>query len=89
VLVLTEHHRADRVLLEVEREAIGVARELEHLAVAGIGQAMNTGDAVGDRHDRADVARLGDGLEVLDPLLDEVADLGCFDGHVNLFKSYA
>jgi hypothetical protein len=72
VLVLAQHHRADRVLLEVERESEGVARKLEHFAVAGIRQPMDAGDAVGDRDDRADVARLGDRLEALDPLLDQV-----------------
>src|SRR5579862_1707332 len=44
MLVVTQHDRADRVLLEVQRQAIGVARELEHLAVTRIGQTMNAGD---------------------------------------------
>ncbi len=81
VLVVAEHHRADGVLLEVQRQAEGVSRELQHLAVAGIGQAVDARDAVGDRHDRADVARLRDGLEAFDPLLDEIADFACLDGH--------
>ena len=34
------------------------------------------------RHDGADVARLGRGVEVLDARLDQVADFGCLDGHV-------
>src|SRR5487761_1494839 len=79
--VLAEHYRADGILLEVQRQAKGVARELQHLAVARIGQAMDAGDAVGDRHDRADVARLSNGFEALDPLLDEIADFACLDGH--------
>src|SRR5580693_6274221 len=82
MLVLAQHHRADRVLLEVQRQAKGVTGELQHLPVARIGESMDAGDAVGDRHDGADVARLRDRLEVLDPLLDQIADLGCLDGHV-------
>jgi hypothetical protein len=43
---------------------------------------VNAHDAVRDRDDRADVASLGDGFEILDPLLDEIADLGRFDGQL-------
>jgi len=71
-----------RILLEVERETEGVAGKLQHLAVTHVGEAVNAGDAVGDRDDRADVAGLGDGFEILDPLLDEIADLGRLDGHI-------
>jgi hypothetical protein len=67
-LVVAEHHRADRVLLEVQREAEDVARELEHLAVAHVGQAVDAADAVGDGDHRADVARFGSRLELLDAL---------------------
>src|SRR6185437_8614069 len=45
--------------------------------------AVAAGDAVGDRYDGADVASPSDRFEVLDPLLDQVADLGCLDGHVS------
>ena len=58
-LVLAEHHGADRVLLQVQREAEDVAGELEHFAVARIGEAVDAHDAVGHRHDAADVAGLG------------------------------
>jgi hypothetical protein len=53
VLVLAENHRADRVALEVEREAEGVRREFDHLALHHVRQAVDAADAVGDRHDRA------------------------------------
>ena len=82
VRVVAEHDGADRILLEVEREAEEVARELEHLAIACIGKAVDTADAIGHRNNRADVSRGGDVLEALDALLDEIADLGCLDGHV-------
>src|SRR5581483_2508597 len=83
MLVLTEHDRAHRVLLEIKRETEGVARKLEHLTVARVGKSMDAHDAVGNGNDRADVARLGDGFEVLDALLDEIADLGRLDGHLS------
>ena len=41
MLVVTEHDGADRVLLEVERQAEGVSGELEHLAVTRIGETVN------------------------------------------------
>ena len=44
--------------------------------------SVNTGNAVGDRHDRADVAGFRDAFEALDPLFDQIADLGCLDSHV-------
>ena len=62
VLVFAQHHRADRVALEVEREAERVARELEHLALHRVGQAVDAADAVGHRHDRALRAHLRAGV---------------------------
>ena len=53
VLVGAQDHRADRVALEVQREAERVVRELEHLALHRVGQAVDAADAVGDRHHRA------------------------------------
>ena len=84
VLVVAQDHRADRVALEVEREAEGVVRELEHLALHRVLQPVDAADAVGHRHDGPDAARLGGGGEVLDAGLDQVADLGSLDGHVAL-----
>ena len=66
VLVVAQHHRADRVALEVQREAERVVRELEHLALHHVGQAVDAADAVGHRHDRALRAHLRAGVEVLD-----------------------
>jgi hypothetical protein len=82
IRVVAEHDGADRILLEIECQAKEVARKFEHLAVARIGKTVDAADAVGDRDDGADVARGGYVLETLDALLDEIADLGCLDGHV-------
>jgi hypothetical protein len=73
-LVVAEDDRADRVLLEVQREAEQVARELDHFAVADIGQAVDAADAVRDRDDGADVAGFGSRFELADALLDQLAD---------------
>src|SRR6185312_9664700 len=83
MLVVAKDHGADRILLQIERQAEGVAGELQHFTVLGVRQPVDAGNAVGDRHDGADVASLSDRFEVLDPLLDQVADLGCLDGHVS------
>ena len=82
VLVFAQHHRAHRVALEVEREAEGVARKLEHLALHHVGQAVDAADAVGHRDHRALRARFERAAEVLDPALDEFADLGRIELHV-------
>ena len=80
-LVVAQHHGADRVLLEVQRQAEQVGGELQHFAVARVAQAVNAHDAVGDADHGADVAVLGCGLELIDARLDEVADFRCLDGH--------
>jgi hypothetical protein len=76
VLVRAHDHRADRVALEVEREAEGVLRELEHLPLHDAGEPVDAADAVGHRHDRALRADVRREREVLDLALDEVRDLG-------------
>ena len=81
VLVFAENHRADRVALEIQREAERVARELEHLALHHVGQPVNAADAVGDRHDRALRAHFGARVQVLDLALDEFADFGWIQLH--------
>jgi len=83
VLVVAEHHGAHRVLLQVQRQPEGVADELQHFAVTCVGKAVDAHDAVGDAHHRADIARLGRGLEFLDARLDQVADFRCLDGHID------
>ncbi len=80
--VVAEHDGADRILLEVQRETEQVPRELDHFAVANIGQAVDTANAVGHRNDRTDVAGFRRRFELFDSLLDEIRDLGCLDGHV-------
>src|SRR5690606_15651756 len=81
VLVLAEHDRADRVLLEVQREPDAAAGEFQHFAVLGVGKTVDAHDTVRDGHDRTDVALFGGALELLDARLDEIADFRCLDGH--------
>ena len=81
VLVVTEDNSADGVLLEVEREAERVARELEHLTVGGVGQAVNADDTVGNGNYGADVARFRGRFEILDALFNQLADFRSFECH--------
>ena len=74
VAVVAHDDGADRVALEVQRKPVGVARELDHLALHHVGQAVDAGDAVGEGDDRSLRARLDAHVEALDLLLDEVAD---------------
>ena len=46
VLVVTQDHGADRVALQVQGEAEGVAGELQHFTLHHVGQAMDAADAV-------------------------------------------
>jgi len=76
VLVIAEHHRANRVALQVQRERECIVRQLDHLALHRIGQAVHAHDAVGDRGDGAFVARVGGQLDLLDAVPDQFADFG-------------
>src|SRR5581483_1420933 len=76
VAVLAHDHRADRVALEVQRQAEGIAGEFDHLALHHVGQAVDAHDAVGESHDRAFGAGRRRALELLDARADEFADLG-------------
>src|SRR6185436_6481966 len=83
VLVVAEHDGADGALLEVQREAVGVAGELDHLAVLHVVEPVNAADAVRQRDDRADVAGFGLRFEVLNALPNQLANFGSFDSHVS------
>ncbi len=82
VLVVTEDNGTHRILLEVQRHAEGVAGELEHFAIAGVGQSVDSNNAVGDRDNGADITCFGRYLEVLDAFLNQLADFRSFECHV-------
>ena len=73
---LAEHDGADRVLVEVQREADGAVLELEQLVDGAVGQARDAGDAVTDLGDAPDGAGLQRGLEALEVLLERRCDVG-------------
>ena len=84
VLPRAEQHGADVVGLEVEREAGHVVRELEHLERHAVLEAVDAGDAVGDRQDGADLGEVGlAGVEALDAALEDGGDLVGLDLHVS------
>src|SRR5690606_19613008 len=80
-LVLTEHDRADGVLLKVQRKSGAAAGELQHFAVLDVGETVDAHDTVRDGDHRADVALFGCARELLDARLDQIADFRCLDGH--------
>ena len=83
MFVSTENNGAHRIALKVQRKAVGVAREFQHLALHRIGEAMNTADTIGDRNHSALVANLGTRAESLDPALDQLADFRRVELHVS------
>ena len=81
LLVCAHDHRADRVALEVERQAEGVVRELQHFALHRVGQAVDAADAVRDRDHRALGANLRGRIQTLDLALDQFTDFGWVQLH--------
>ena len=75
LLEVTEDHRADAVLVEVERDPEDAAGELQQLLGHHRRQALDVRDAVARVDDRADLLALGVGLEAGDILLDRALDL--------------
>ena len=79
--VLAEQHRADAVLLEVQRDAEHAVRELEHLAGHGALDAVHARDAVADRHDGADLGDVDVDGVAADLVADDLGDFFGFDVH--------
>src|SRR2546430_6159678 len=78
---LTEDRRADVVFFEVQDDAEEVVRELEKLARGRVVETVNARDAVTRRKYRPGLADLDAVVEVLDLLLENLADLGCLNLH--------
>jgi len=74
VFVVAEHHGADRIPLQVQREAEGVADELEHFTVARVRETMDADDASVTLVTVPTLRASLVGLEFLDARLDQVAD---------------
>ena len=72
LLVFAEDDDADGVLFEVERQPLDVgAREVEHLARHGGGQAVDAGDAVAHLQNPADFSRVEAGFGPADFTLED------------------
>jgi hypothetical protein len=87
-LRLAEHHGADRLLVEVQRQADGAILELEQLVDGGVGQAGDTGDAITDLGDAPDGPGLERGLEALEVLGQGGGDVVCGDGQLSHGRSF-
>src|SRR5690606_16154921 len=81
VQVVAQHHGTDGVALEVERQAEGVARELEHFVGHRVLQAVDTDDAVRHGNYGTFRPRLGYAFELFDALPDDLADFGRIELH--------
>src|SRR4029453_10962532 len=75
LLEVTENHRADAVLVEVQRHSQDPAGELEQLLGHHRGQALDVGDAVACVDHRANLFARGFGGETGDILLDRTLDV--------------
>ena len=78
-LEVAEDHRADVVLVEVERNAEHAAGELQQLLRHHRREAFDVRDAVTGVDDNADLLAFGVGFEAGDILLDGALDLVCRD----------
>ncbi len=84
---LTHENATDRLLVEVEGDTEQAARELEELGGHGVGQALDAGDAVGDRRHVAD-GLLGDARRPIPEMLPERSgDVFGGDGQVSQWSS--
>ena len=77
---VAEHDGADRLLVEVQREADRAVLELEEFVHGRVGQPRDAGDAVADFGDAADGAGLDRRLEAVEVLLERRCDVGGGDG---------
>jgi hypothetical protein len=79
--IVSEHHDADIVGLEVERHALHAVGELDHLAGLDLVQPVDARDAVTDRQHLPDLGDIGLGTEIGDLLLQDCGDFRCPDFH--------
>ena len=77
-----EHHRTDRVLVEVQRQPEETALELEELVDRGAGQARDAGDTVAHFEDPAELLLFERRRERLDVRAQCRGDLVCVDGQL-------
>ena len=73
---LTEKHRSDIVLFEVQHHAEDFVGKLQQLAGGGLVQSVDARDAVTTRKDDARLADLELSVVLCNLLLDDVADFG-------------
>src|SRR6266550_4605634 len=81
-LIGPEDDRADRILLEVERDAADPALEFEQLEGLCTLQAVDLRDPVADLGNDAHVRGQDRDVELLDPALDQAADFVGTDAHM-------
>ncbi len=87
--IVAEDRHPDRVLFEVERQAVDARGKLDHLAGHDAGQPVDPGDAVADLQDAPDFADVDPGFVLLNFLPDNGSDLVGFESHGHSCRSFA
>ena len=84
---VAEDHGADRVLVEVEGEALRATLELQQLVDGAAGQPADAGDAVADLSDASDLLLEERGREPVEPLAQRGGDVVEIDGELGHVRS--
>ena len=84
---LAEEHRADALLLEVQRDAEHAVRELEHLARHRVLDPVHARDAVADGDDAADFGDIDVDGETANLLADDLGNFFSLDVHAFSIQS--
>src|SRR5690606_7443305 len=85
--VITQHHGADGVALEVQRQAEDVVGEFEHFALHHIGQTVDAANTVGHGNDRTLCANISRRTQTFDAGLEQFTDLRRVKLHVQTPES--
>src|SRR5690606_21346 len=81
--VVAQNHGADGVALEVQRHAENIVGKFEHFALHHVGQTVDAGNAVTHGHDGALGANVSRSAQALDAALEQFADLGGIELHID------
>src|ERR1700676_2749327 len=82
--VVAQDDGAHLILFEIQRKAVGVVRKFEELTSHRVLEAVDLCDAVARGNDPPHVGRDEAGVEILEPLPDDLRDLFRADTHLVL-----
>ena len=82
MLIFTEHHRADRISLEVQCKAKSITGEFQHFTLHYIGKPVYTDNAVSDTDYGTFGSRLCQSLKVFDATTNQITNFGRVELHL-------